>query len=81
MHLSLPPRPPTVVSTSAADRTDGHPRYLNEFDTAFNDLVHTTRRMKSSDVKPAICAVVKGILLLGLYGSTDFGLHEIRLQR
>lgn len=80
-HPSLPPRPPVVVSTSTVDRTDGHPRYLNEFDRAFNDLAHTTRGMKSSDVMSPTCAVVKGILLLGPYGSSDCGLHESRLQR
>ncbi|KUL81634.1 hypothetical protein ZTR_09655 [Talaromyces verruculosus] len=64
-HPSLPPRPPVVVSTSTADRIDGLPRCPNEVDRAFNNLVPATIEMKSCDVESPVCAIVKGILLLG----------------
>lgn len=80
-HPSLPPRPPVVIPTSSADRTDGLPRCANDFATAFNDLFPNRRGTKSSDMESSINTTVKGMLLLGPYGSSDFGSHENRRQR
>jgi hypothetical protein len=80
-HPSLPPRPPTVVPTSAIERIDNHSQCLNDFDTAFSGLLPITGEMKSSDRESLICASVKGTLLLSPYSLSIFSLYKIRLQR